>query len=980
MKKGVGLRREYFDKGIFLTAVVISMMLLYYVNPFENTGIDTWDRTFCSAMGAGVSITKRIRNFYACYVLVPPLLVAFFSCLLAMLLRGRREYRKGLVMIDTVLLCAVTAAYISRYRSGGMIPEENPVVITALVYQLLLLFMSVFDRREILSMERIVFLYVFYLTGVVTMVLLVPGMGIRKSALALGTVFAILLAVLMGISRSAGCACAMAWKIISCWMWLPFVACILLEGLFWLNEKGAQVSRFQTAIRCVCLAYAVISACAACLLRRGKGTLDTFGYIGALSGFCSTVYLPYTYFQHAHLFVDNDHIYEIGNLAFAADSVRNGKLPVIDYFSAHALSDTLPSIAYALIHGDTNGALSNPYGRLPEFLGLIVVFLIVKKLFQKEYAVLFACLFPLSLGLMGTVKTMGVCMVVVLVMLYALEWKNGRGYLLFWLTALMGAFFRYDDGINLGVGCIAALLYVLAVQRDWGGVRRFACCGGCVGTAALLAYFVYCKISGIHAVSRILEWLSLTLGSNSTWAMYDFGDAGTLAFFVCYIAVPLCTVSVLAIVTIHFAHAKAHSMAAAAAVAFSVCGILYVPRTIVFHNLADGSGATGVLLNIIHWTIASFALYVSAVRNRPERTRFAAWIAAFGITLAAEGALVTGFVPDRDASLYNLSADYAWERKTAVSDDMSSIWGKNRIVCPDVTQAFCTPFETVFDLLLEEEETFLDFANITALYAFVGRERPFYVTQSPSLLTDLRSQQYFLEEVGSHEAPLAVIGNTEGNTVSMMGIYHNVRYYTVAEYIYRNYRPLVHVGAFVVWCELDRYDEFAKKLGESGLLDNGYALAGYMDNPPTVSEDENGEKQYECQLYHRPDIGLAAYIWANHDRYHAAENAVLETAQEDAGNAFFFSGSQFLDSAKGNYIAFSCESLREDVSAFTVTLGDSSTENVRYQCSFSAMPGEHTYLIRASQDYLWFAYNIDTIQFPDDGEHVVRDVRILQGD
>ena len=55
----------------------------------------------------------------------------------------------------------------------------------------------------------------------------------------------------------------------------------------------------------------------------------------------------------------------------------------------------------------------------------------------------------------------------------------------------------------------------------------------------------------------------------------------------------------------------------------------------------------------------------------------------------------------------------------------------------------------------------VDFANITSMYLLTGRERPCYVGQTPSLLTDLYSQECYLRQIEEHDCPLAVLGTTE---------------------------------------------------------------------------------------------------------------------------------------------------------------------------------------------------------------------------
>jgi len=368
--------------------------------------------------------------------------------------------------------------------------------------------------------------------------------------------------------------------------------------------------------------------------------------------------------------------------------------------------------------------------------------------------------------------------------------------------------------------------------------------------------------------------------------------------------------------------------------------------------------------------------YLFSEKKKKAGVCFAVWVTAFCMTLTAEGVLVTGYVPERNSTLYNMSADYAWERRQEVTNDMSGFWGGERILWPDVTTEFCSQFEKVFDLLLDEDETFLDFANITALYAFVERERPFYVTQSPSLLTNLRSQQYYLEEVGNHKVPLVVTGDAYRSSTSMAGICHNVRYYTIAEYIYRNYRPLVHTGEFTIWCEMDRHETFSQTIEASGLLDEGYEMAGYKDNPLTVLSDD----EEELYAYHSPKLGMSPYIWANYDQYNAVQNTVLETAVEMGNNMFSFQGSQFMDSSKGNYIAFECDYTGEEREKLTIICEDSSDPDIRYEGNFWVLPGSNSYIIRASQDYFWFAYNIDTICFSDTRACFVHDVRVLEGD
>ena len=59
---------------------------------------------------------------------------------------------------------------------------------------------------------------------------------------------------------------------------------------------------------------------------------------------------------------------------------------------------------------------------------------------------------------------------------------------------------------------------------------------------------------------------------------------------------------------------------------------------------------------------------------------------------------------------------------------------------------------------------------------------------------------------------------------------------------------------------------------------------------------------------------------------------------------------------------------------------DSNNDRARYQYSFTVVPGIHSYLIRASQDYFWDIYNIDPISVESDTGVIASEMRILEGD
>ena len=702
---------------------------------------------------------------------------------------------------------------------------------------------------------------------------------------------------------------------------------------------------------------------------------ELFGYIGAIVSMGMIGFLPYSY-QHTVSYVNFSRIYELSNKTVALDSVLYGKLPIIDYFSAHALSDVWTRILYCFIHGDIKGIFADPYGGLSTILGFIILFFIIKNFFDRDSAILFVFLFP---GIVTGIKFVSICSLSIAMLLYIVKNPGIRQYVLFWIAVLISAFTIYDEGISLGLACIFAYVIVSLIQKEWRNLKIFIISGILVGASGSILYVIYGLFTGMDFISRIKEWISVSIGSNSTWATESFGDVSSIAFLFSYFVVPVMAIVILFITIYRFYKTNENATYAVITIAFAITELIYIPRTIVYHNLAVCSGITGVLLNFIHWTVSSYLLYVLTIRGKKENTKVFVWGGAMLVVIILEGALVTNSFPDANSVLLSRSIMISdnWELR----NNMTENWNQDRIIYDDETTLLISQFKNVFDMLLEENETFLDFANITSMYAFTGRIRPCYVSQSPSLLTDLYSQKCFLEEITEYNCPLVVIGTTEsGFLQQMVGIPHNVRYYKIAEHIYANYRPLISFGEFAIWCAKESYDDYNAKLRENGFVDMGYVLIDYGYDATVSNIDENGNKQYIYTPYHSYDLDMIPFIWANHDDYGAIDNEELVFLDAQDENFYVFSGSQSVVCNEGNYLAFECTNNLDENLTMDVVFLDSTNECIRYQYGFTVLPGTNQYIIRASEDYFWDVFNIDRIMYMSNSDFEVKNVRILQGD
>jgi len=886
----------------------------------------------------------------------------------------RRKYKDYFVKINSFMLLSMVASFFSRYASRQTEVQDNALMISVLVFLLVMIIVSLIDKNERNDFEDIALLYVFFFIGIISSNMLIVMGNPVSHIVVMGIIVMLLSYVMLNIPFFEN-KCIIIKKLMYFFLWLPTVIRVALEVIFFLTEKGRTIQRYSTYLNRVTIVFAIIAILIVFFLRKREKNFKTFGYVGAIVSIASASYIPYKY-QYVWSYSSMARIYELGNGSVAMDTVLNGKIPIVDYFSAHAIGDVWTRIIYCLIHNDIKGILVDPYSGLANVIAFVILFYTVKELFSEETSLLYVLFFP---GIVTGIKWVSICSASIAMLLFIYRKPSKKSYIIFWITVLLGAFYTYDEGISLGLACILAYVIMMLIQRELSNLKVFVVCGATVGGSTLGLYIVYALTTGISVVERIKEWLSVSVGSSSTWATENYGDPSTFAFLFSYFIVPITAVTIFIAVIVRYMKTKNNGKIVVITVAYALTEIFYITRTIVFHNLAVCSGITGVLLNYVHWTVSLYVLYRFTEKEVNKNKRFIGWTVAMLVVILMEGTIVTSHWPEANSTLISrgIKSSERWE----LTDSVTKNIGKDRIVYDDESAALVNKFSIIFDSLLEEQQTFIDFANITSMYLLTGRERPCYVGQTPSLLTDIYSQECYLKQVEEYECPLAVLGNTETAYIQQMqGIPHNVRYYKIAEYIYGNYRPLVSFGEFVIWCQKDYYEAYSKKLTDMDISSQGYAMVDYGYDFTMSDTDENGQLTYIYNLSHSYDLNRIPYIWANLDDEEAINNKVLVDLEQIDAYLYKFKGSQGVKSKNGNYIAFECINMSERDVNMNVVFYDSTVDGARSEYYLRIVPGTNQYLIRASQDYFWEAYNIDTVLFGYNDNITIEDVRVLEGD
>lgn len=956
-----------YDKAFVMICLFIASIVAYYINPFDSVELSNWDRSFSPATMATISIGKRVMNVYLTYFVFFPVVMVVSYVITFFLVKDVKQ-KRFLRDYSFIHSFAIVSAYLSRFNLGDETYVSVNSLVNATVSFIIVLFVAnLLHITDGYDYDDYIFTYVNHLFLLFS--LTIPFEVSNDNILLVYLISSILsfadfcfLGKFIAIGKKK-----ILIQFCECMYFMVIGWIVLVEAMYILAEKGFVTSHpFRVLIAYSGFSFVLSLAFSHC---KKKEIRDT-NYWGAVISVSMASLMEIKY-KILYDVVGYANLFETGNTSISLESFEYSKMPIIDYFSAHALQDVFSSIMYWFLSGDARTAIfANPWQSLVKIVAILLLYYLVLQVFDKNWATLFIFVYPF---ITQTVFWGEIAFVAVIGVIGALRKSDKLSvYIAMWALMVISAVSRYDAGIAVVISSFIVIVVLISFNQL--SLKKSAEGLLYVLGPIFILYIVYCRTTGVDFVNRIKEWLAVGVGSSSTWATVSFGNPSSFKFFLVYELFPLIDAIIIFITVLLMAIYKRSWEKGTIALILGLSYAFMITRTLVFHNLSVAqTGRTGVAINYFPLAVFFFLIYVFDILDdkKNHEIKMALPLLALGITLALATISIGERSGDENASVFGrgISSVRGYDVRKMQLDDAV---GGSRTEFSEYTKSVYQPFESIFDVLLTDDQTFLDFANITGLYALTSRHCPSYVSQTPSLLTTEKSQEYYLNEIRANDVPIAVMGNKDMDfTLNMLGTRHNIRYYKVAEYIYENYVPLVLIrDEFAIWCIRENRDTYLSWLNEAELL-------GDWLIPIEPGYDENN---------HCYQLGDIPYIWANRDSRNARDNEVLCEAEkkdsymEDNNRIEVFSFAMPEDASRqnGQYLCFEYTgSPEEDVASLVISQGN----DFGYEYDFSVKPGENTYLLRVSCDYYWFSKNPNTIIFlTQDAEGTFENVRILDGD
>jgi len=334
--------------------------------------------------------------------------------------------------------------------------------------------------------------------------------------------------------------------------------------------------------------------------------------------------------------------------------------------------------------------------------------------------------------------------------------------------------------------------------------------------------------------------------SNQNWALAGIGNAENTLFAWCYIVIPF--LIIICLIYTVFSKSMRERIGNEKWMLLLILGWSYFEnfsRGLVRHSLAES--ATTIVLWCAYLFLAVFlccfkgnkklflpAFMILILCNTlfVQDSNFTSTTVADDSVSAPES-VIESWEPGRfSEEEYALEQDKSREGNETADEEKkesnhpTTYWEQlkrdqkvvKRVEINSELEKYIGKFEAVFDVLLDEDDTFVDFINKTMLYSLIGKEAPAYVSQSPLQLSGEFAQEEFVKEIEG--VPLVVMPIDENNNLAsnaLDNIANNYRNYRVAEYIYQNYIPLCkYESNFAIWCLKGDYDKYKDRL--SGLI------------------------------------------------------------------------------------------------------------------------------------------------------------------
>ena len=807
--------------------------ILYFFNPMYNTDVSVFKRVIGVGIIGNYDVSKVITHFYLMF-LVALVVTCFIICAFNFSrTRYTEKIRQSIAwrVLDDIILAGVIA---NIFKSLSFFVNKTQDIITPAF-----IFIAWF---AILILFYILFLYrylswgIFFLSVVGCFALVIPVASLLFHGCVLIKCICIHSIILIGL-------CFIIYKkarylkqyinlkvLLGLLSVFPLLTSIFIETVNILASRNFIIIRPARAYIFFLFMFLIVILLLSYLFKtkniKQQRLLGYFVFPSLLAG-CSffAKQLPLFIIPAVDLFESSNYSILISDL------LNFGKLPIVEHYGGHMLRGVLEGVVYGIANHDIIGG-SVVFWVLDSYtynvLSILLLFFAIRMIAGNYLAFFSVLVVPIGWNWLYYAFSF----FSYFTLLKFVKEKSVKSSILLWSVVVLSCAYRLDLGFAVLLSCIATFLYYYHVNGNYVFLKRYLFGLFTVFFFIGVLWIFVCIAKGIDIYSRLFEFISIS-SSNQNWSLVGLGNPSTFSFTLVYFLLPVFVLCSLVYIIVKFKKgfwpAKENSLV----LLLLFLGIFYIvnfPRCVVRHTLQELFFPTLVCNS-------DFYLALLVVLLLKKRKLF---LPFFFSAMILSGLLISASIYTEIAladkgyqeirQIHSLWTDKSyfgknnqkvtiWEKIVQDQEPVHRVqWEKSEILKKNVL-----PLQKIFSLLLNKNETFLDFINRSSAYSLLQRENPVYIVQSPAMLSGEFAQQQFVSEIQKQidKVPIALLPAIENHLSGQLdGIRNNYRYYKVSEFIFQNYHPLCQIDEYAIWVVKDRYSEMSDKL-ERYFKDNG---------------------------------------------------------------------------------------------------------------------------------------------------------------
>jgi hypothetical protein len=654
-----------------------------------------------------------------------------------------------------------------------------------------------------------------------------------------------------------------------------------------------------------------------------------------LSGFVLSLIVFSTY--SIQLILRND-LFEIANSSNALMSIfQHGKFPVADFLPTHLLSDFFLPVIYTIFNGYDSSFSYMAYDFIMMSVYYYLSFLIILKLTRNHYVALLSLLFfPFFNAIFWGISSFPI-LFVPLAMYELYRNPNLKSWFAVAILSVFLLAWKPDVAI-LGIYGILAGIIIIRINKrgklNWKhALKAFSIIYAALFLFLLSLEFIF-KVPVKEGISNTLSFFaSSPQGRGLPVLAYQMDRI----FYLHHVLYPILIAIVLMLGLKQIKRMNSqNAMAIISLIIFSIFYFTNIQRGLTRHSFAEGHDGF----------ISSFAIISIALGFFLFRMKRIHRIIGFFISISVLAILLKFPTQAPDYSVYEqtqnkLKSEYLYsgnEKIQRVSFD-SKYYDEN-----------------IRDLLnftnqIPDTIGFYDFSNTPASYYLTNREMPVYFIHSLAITSE-KLQEIEIENLKSHNVPFVIYSHVpETYWDKTDGIYNALRFYKIAEYLYRNYSPYKLVGNYAIWKA------------------NNYEVQTDLNHYPS---DTLSAKPRIFEMKKLP------YIWANYDSKLSSTDLEKMIITSETGKEIRF--DKWIDKSQGNYVLIQIENPQKIQGKAKLKYFETWEQFGEFSFDISPESSESQYLIRVSSQWNWYNKCINRIVIVSPESTQVKAISILKAD